>query len=1521
MRIFLCTFLWVGLLIVASILPLSVAALAPLPGSLQDKLIAYYPFNGDANDYSGNDNSGVIQGSVNSIDDRFGNKNSAFSFIGSGYVEVTNGMNFNLGEMMTVALWVKPLQNGNVMIIDKSNYFAALHETLGGWGIYAPNRWMNSYYFLYDPEQNQQFTTNLVGLNQGGWTHLAFVKNNTEVIAYLNGNEVSRQSFASPVIFANGDLPLTIGGTNSGQTNPASLVVDMFIGHLDDIFVYNRSLTSEEVLELSLFSGQPVLDETASLPNNLAAGLVAYYPFNGNVLDASGNGNSGVIQGEMTIREDRFGVPNSAYTFNGRGYIEVIQGSSFNFQDSDMTISLWVCPAFGGFTLFDKTHYSSSQGNSVIAGWGVASPAGRNNEYVSFYIPSVGVEVDSALIGLPPGQWTHVTFVKNGNQSIVYLNGDEKTRTTFATSSIAPNGHLPLLLGAANYGYSIPASNIGSVFIGIMDDIFIYNRALSSEEVRELSLYSEKNYQADLPARITYGLVAYYPLNGNALDASGNGNNGVNQGNMQIHSFDRYANLDNAYSFNGGYIEVIKGSSFNFENDMTVSLWVCPLQTGGFIILEKTHYSGDLAAPVAGWGIYSPNWWEAAYYFFYVQSIGHEVDSPLIGLNQRTWSHLTFVKNGNQSIIYLNGAEMSRTTLDSSEVASSGDLPFLIGAGNNGYSIPASNIHDQFIGYMDDIFVYNRSLSTEEVYDLFLYSVQNPTNKEPSLAGGISDGLVAYYPFDGTTIDASGNENHGFIQDWVGPSTDREGNPNSAMQFFGHGYIEIPGRQFNFKNNLTISFWIEPSSSQNDWSQILSKSHYNSLAGWDVEQFANNLNAIIFASIYPNDPAQSFYRDRFYHFNLPSNKWTHVVIVKEMSNLSYYLNGQLYERFTGIPVDIVPNGDYPLTMGAANWGNTIPASGMVSYFQGKLDELFIFNRSLSDAEITQLIDFTTWQPSSVPTSKPSTPTSMPSSSPSDQYAHLFDALTLYLPFNGSAVDEAPRAANQWKNDRHCIAVFGATLTKDRFGKDDGAFHFDYYTTYNFDTSEFERYMNTGLVVSRNENELRTQRGDSTITAWIKLDQNVTGYFSIYHLDNYGCYDCFTLSIGIIPGNFLFVYQTFGSEVPAIATISGTTSLHLNKWYFVAIRFAFPIATFYVNGRFDGSGNLNRYAGDLNQLISPSIGGTLGGNNQFLGSMDDFMFYNRALLSNEIFHLYLMSKEENFVLTALPNISNNNPVPSSRPTSVQNHVNVSEDLVLYLPFTNNLQDASGHSHEYHVLTWTDNGIPFTTDRHGYNNNAGLFGGDPRKYFAIANHPSFEMTSNAFTITAWIYPTDNHNGAKNILTHGYNYPYSNPLSTAGYRFAVMGAPELQLFAVVGSNFPAKRVYLRQSYASSPVEHPVPMNEWSFVAVVIEPGKETTVFTFYVNNKKFVVSVDIPDSEHGPAPSFDLTSGQPFVVGDNYGGKLDEIRIFNRKLSSDEILSYYNASSTNFPTSQPSSQPTGIIIIIILYDSFLL
>jgi len=75
---------------------------------------------------------------------------------------------------------------------------------------------------------------------------------------------------------------------------------------------------------------------------DLSDGLVAYYPFNGNANDESGNGNHGTVNG-ATLTEDLFENAESAYSFDGtNSFIEVMDTPALRLNNTDFTVSAWV---------------------------------------------------------------------------------------------------------------------------------------------------------------------------------------------------------------------------------------------------------------------------------------------------------------------------------------------------------------------------------------------------------------------------------------------------------------------------------------------------------------------------------------------------------------------------------------------------------------------------------------------------------------------------------------------------------------------------------------------------------------------------------------------------------------------------------------------------------------------------------------------------------------------------------------------------------------------------------------------------------------------------------------------------------------------------------------------------------------------------------------------------------------------------------------------------------------------------
>ena len=326
----------------------------------------------------------------------------------------------------------------------------------------------------------------------------------------------------------------------------------------------------------------------------LTTNLTAYYSFDGNANDVSGNNHHGVIH-SATLTSDRFGSVNQAYYFNGiDAYIEILDGTSFNIVD-EFSASVWI----KSNTLSSARNImSKSHGGGT--GWLIERYPNSDTFWRNFY--SNGGFYAGASVSIPDGVWCHLVVTKQGANYKAYVNGIQQFSVTAASASVKNNGNLPFTIGAYNAGNTQPASSLDEYFYGAMDEIRLYDRVLSTAEIAQLLEYqlptSQPSGQPSIqpsskPTTIslTSGLIAHFTFDGNADDSSGKGHNGV--AHSTSPTTDRMDRLNQAYSFDGinSYVEVEDGTSFNLGNDFSVSLWVKPsfYSSGVRCIISKSH--------------------------------------------------------------------------------------------------------------------------------------------------------------------------------------------------------------------------------------------------------------------------------------------------------------------------------------------------------------------------------------------------------------------------------------------------------------------------------------------------------------------------------------------------------------------------------------------------------------------------------------------------------------------------------------------------------------------------------------------------------------------------------------------------------------------------------------------------------------------------------------------------------------------------------------------------------------------
>lgn len=210
------------------------------------------------------------------------------------------------------------------------------------------------------------------------------------------------------------------------------------------------------------------------LPKN---GLVGWWPFNGNANDESGNNNHGVVTG-ATLTTDKNGKANSAYNFDGiDDFIKVNNSNTLNISGTQITLSFW---------LYNKKIDSNHKGISK-GGWDI----GEGYEFL--FNQDYGLQLSGNKGGLQRTEsnngvrflnnWVHLVAVFNNGVGNFYINNVKISAklngNNFSNFNVS---NLPLIFGKR----SDENTTLKGFLLGKMDDIAIFNRALSEQEVKQL---------------------------------------------------------------------------------------------------------------------------------------------------------------------------------------------------------------------------------------------------------------------------------------------------------------------------------------------------------------------------------------------------------------------------------------------------------------------------------------------------------------------------------------------------------------------------------------------------------------------------------------------------------------------------------------------------------------------------------------------------------------------------------------------------------------------------------------------------------------------------------------------------------------------------------------------------------------------------------------------------------------------------------------------------------------------------
>ena len=661
---------------------------------------------------------------------------------------------------------------------------------------------------------------------------------------------------------------------------------------------------------------------TPSRPLN--SGLVGYWTFdgkdvpNGRANDVSGNGKHGNL------------ISIATSTFYTQGKI----GQGFRFDGVNDRVLISTVPTITQpYTVSIWFKFSILGTNKHILTFGSGNPT-----------PTVSItgsnlfEIDAASAGSfrtfcnktfnasDLNKWWHVTYIVNSatdaSQWKCYLNGiDVGTTNSNSSGTYMEPPSTNWTIG--NYpGLSSRFWN------GFLDDVRVYNRALSATEIRQLYNQGAATKIAVTPMStsakgLSQGLLGHWTFdgkdvpNGRANDVSGNGNHG-SLTNISTSTFYAEGKIGQGFRFDGGNDRVDTSSDSIDVGADTICAWMHPLSLGqssaGRII--SNNKTVILIATASTLKFISDGTTQS--------TSGSGI--TFIG----KWNHVCVNRNSSGTAnFYVNGL-LSGTANQSSGTPVAGTANVTIG------NIPGGG--RAWDGSLDDVRIYNRALSATEIRQLYNQGAATKIAVTPmsTSAKGLSQGLLGHWTFDGKDVpngranDVSGNGNHGSLTNISTSTFYAEGKIGQGFRFDGvDDKVTVPSTATLNPSTITLAFWANipgPGVANNTLIEL--GSNVNNFRVRDTNgelqlltnSAGNNLSGATNSLVY--------------------GQWTHWVFIGNSSGLSIYKNG------------ILNASNATAYTASANAVWNIGSAGF--FIKQTLDDVRIYNRTLSATEIRQL---------------------------------------------------------------------------------------------------------------------------------------------------------------------------------------------------------------------------------------------------------------------------------------------------------------------------------------------------------------------------------------------------------------------------------------------------------------------------------------------------------------------------------------------------------------------------------------
>jgi chitodextrinase len=606
-------------------------------------------------------------------------------------------------------------------------------------------------------------------------------------------------------------------------------------------------------------------------------GLVAAYAFDegtgGSAGDLSGNANNGSISGATWV-PGRFG---QALSFDGVNDRVAILDSNTLDLTTGMTLEAWVRPTALGTawrTVLFK-HRNSNATNMMYVLYGNRNTSVPNTEVT---VGTSSVKAANGTSQIPLNAWSHLAATYDGATLRLYVNGTQ-------VASLATTGQIAV----SNGDLWIGGNNVwGEWFAGLIDEVRVYNRALTDSEIQ-----TDMNTSVGIPDTEPPTTPGNFAKTGSTATSI---------------STSWTASTDNVgvagYRIFRGVTEVgtTTGTSFTIPSlacgtsyDLSVQAYDFSNQASGSATLTASTSDCDTTA-------------------------------PLVSLTAPT-----------------DGATVSGTNVNVAATASDNDAVagvqfFVDGAalGSEDTTAPYSVVWNSWnnVNGSHTLTARARDASNNETTSAGVEVTVSNSGSPPA------PGLVASYGFDegsGTTAaDSTGNGNNGTLN---GP-TWAIGRFGQALSFDGtNDRVAVPdSNTLDLTTGMTVEAWVKPTALGTAWKTVLFK-HRNSNATNMTYVLYGNRNTSV-----PNTEVTvgtSSVKAANGTSQLPLNVWSHLAGTYDGAAVRLYVNGNQVGTLATTGNILVSNGD--VWIGGNNiWGE---------WFAGAIDEVRIYNRALSQADI------------------------------------------------------------------------------------------------------------------------------------------------------------------------------------------------------------------------------------------------------------------------------------------------------------------------------------------------------------------------------------------------------------------------------------------------------------------------------------------------------------------------------------------------------------------------------------------